>query len=94
MYNKNHLINKLEFSWIKMASGLDGLHENGEYVGITKVSSTYIEHDVEFYTNEKYDMDRAMCTLEDYAISLGLDVYAHEDGQATTTQKWYTFIIK
>jgi hypothetical protein len=92
--NHNHLINKAEFTWEKLKSGLYGLHENGNYIGVTKIESSYLDYDVEFYTHNNYDFDSAMLSLEDYAISIGLNVYLIDSGKSTSNQKWFRYIIK
>ncbi len=92
--SKDHLINKAEFTWEKLPSGLFGLHENGVYLGLIKMTTEYSTHDIEFYSNNGYSMDDAMLSLEDYAISLGLNVYLCDSGFSTPTQQWSTYIIK
>ena len=94
MYNKQHLINKNEFTWKTLPSGLKGLFENDTYTGFTKCESGYREDEIEYYTSDKRDFNTNQCSLEDYAIALGLNVHNFKSGRSTSTQSWYTYILK
>ena len=77
--NKNHLISKAEFKWVTNSNGVEELFESGLSVGINKLPNDH-EHDVVDYYG-----GGVMCSLEDYAIALGLNVYRKSES---------TYIIK